>query len=58
MFWIETHAHAAEYERDNLVRNATRDAAIRQELEAAGLSAKAPAPTRQPSFIRRLVLGQ
>ncbi|MFN8508597.1 MAG: hypothetical protein U0547_13695 [Dehalococcoidia bacterium] len=57
MFWIEPHAHAAEYERDNMVRNATRDAAIRQELEA-GRAAKAPAPARQPSFIRRLVLGQ
>ncbi len=57
MHWIEAHAQAAEFERDIMVRNATREAAIRQELEA-GRAAKAPAPARQPSFIRRLVLGQ
>jgi len=57
MHWIEAHAHAAEYERDIIVRDAARDASIRRALEAERAE-KAPAPFRQPSFIRRLVLGQ
>ena len=57
MHWIEAHVHAVEYERDIIVRDAARDASIRRALEAERAE-KAPAPFRQPSFIRRLVLGQ
>ena len=44
MHWIEAHAQAAEFERDIMVRNATREAAIRQELEAGRREGSRPRP--------------
>lgn len=57
MHWIEAHANAAEYERDARVRNAARDAEFARALKS-DTRPKAPTPARQPSFLRRLVLGQ